>query len=71
MTQRDESNSEVPFVAVGVGEEAPWAHESLNCPDCGDGPLELQDSDPPGLSYISHCSKSWLRGPPDFDRIFR
>ena len=63
-------DSAVTFVAVGTGERAPWADRDLCCPACGAGPLELRDSNPPGLTFISHCGESWLRGQPDFDRIF-
>lgn len=62
--------SDLPYVAIGAGERAPWADLDLNCPVCGEGPLELQESNPPGLTFIKHCGKTWLRGQPDFDRIF-
>ena len=60
----------VPFVAIGAGEEAPWAGLDLNCPTCGTGPLELQEGDPVFkdtphslvLRYISHCGQTWMRG---------
>jgi hypothetical protein len=51
------------FVAIGAGERAPWEKLSLDCPTCGKGPLPLEDSVPAGLSFISHCGKSWMRGP--------
>lgn len=57
---------EPPMVVLTPGEPAPWADLSLNCPICGEGPLPLRDSDPPGLTYISHCGQSWLRGQPNF-----
>jgi len=50
-----------PFVAIGHGEKAPWSDLPNTCPVCG-AECELQDSDPPGLQYISHCGKTWLRG---------
>ena len=55
----------IPFVAIGAGERAPWADESLTCPVCGAGPLSLQESTGTGsikLRYITHCGKSWMRG---------
>lgn len=54
----------VPFVAVGAGEAPPWG-DDRRCPKCGAGPLELQDSKPPGLHFIKHCDQVWLRGPID------
>lgn len=62
-TAEAEGDEPVPYVAIGTGERAPWEGLSLNCPDCGEGPLPLEDSDPPLLSFISHCGKSWVRGP--------
>jgi len=70
LARESDPDDDVPFVAVGEGERAPWADEPLTCPECGAGPLELKDSDPPGLTYISHCGKSWLRGQPDFGATF-
>jgi hypothetical protein len=68
----DGGNEEtIPFTVIGAGERASFADLPLTCPECGAGPLELLDSEPPGLTYIKHCGKSWLRGQPDFDRIFR
>jgi hypothetical protein len=64
------SDDEVPFVAIGAGERAPWADEPLTCPKCGAGPLPLLNSDPPGLTFITHCGESWLRGQPDFGAMF-
>jgi hypothetical protein len=58
-----------PHVAIGEGERAPWADLDLTCPRCG-GECELKDSDPPGLPFISCCGQSWLRGQPDFKRLF-
>jgi hypothetical protein len=63
--------SEPPFVAIGAGERAPWADQPLTCPTCGAGPLDLRDSDPPGLTFISHCGRSWLRGQPDLQRLMK
>lgn len=48
-----------PFVAFSG--DPPWKDLGLTCPDCG-AECELKDSDPPGLQYISHCGKTWLRG---------
>lgn len=57
------SEHTVPFVAIGAGEPAPWSDLPLTCPTCGEGPLPLLDTDPPGLSYIKHCGGVWMRGP--------
>lgn len=57
------------FVSIGKGEKAPWADLDLTCPACG-AECELQQSDPPGLTYITHCGKSYLRGDPDFNAMF-
>lgn len=64
---------DVPFVAIGEGEEAPWANLDLSCPDCGGNPLPLEDSNPPGLSFIHcpMCDGTWLRGKPNFKRMFQ
>lgn len=61
----------VPVVAIGAGERAPWADMPPYCPQCGAGPLELGHSEPPGLTFISHCGKSWACGQPDFEVLFR
>jgi DNA-directed RNA polymerase subunit RPC12/RpoP len=65
-------SDEIPFVAVGAGERAPWADAGLACPKCGGPELELRDSDPPGLTYIKceRCGGSWLRGQPNFKSLF-
>ncbi len=66
---KQEIAGEVPYVAVGASERAPWADLPLHCPTCGEGPLVLQESTGSGMSgtgivlrYISHCGRSWLRG---------
>ncbi len=51
-----------PFVVIGDGENPPWGNDR-SCPTCGVKDLPLRDSDPPLLSYISHCGKTWVRGP--------
>lgn len=56
------TENEVPFVAVVNGEKPPWG-DDLTCPECGKPDLPLIDSEPPGLTAISHCGKTWLRGP--------
>ena len=62
--RQHDAEPEVPFVSVGARERAPWADLPLTCPECGAGPLELQQSTGSQivLSYIHHCGKSWLRG---------
>lgn len=61
--------SDIPFVAIGNGEKAPWADLPLTCPECGAGPLELEsttsDTGLITLHYIQHCNEAWLRGPLD------
>ncbi|MFB9378573.1 hypothetical protein ACFFVI_16545 [Kineococcus gynurae] len=59
---QDDAGHEVPFVAIGAGERAPWADLDLNCPRCGEGPLPLHDSKNGLLSFIYHCGQSWARG---------
>lgn len=65
---------EIPFVAVGKGEDAPWvkANLALSCPKCGGDELPLRDSEPPGLTFIKceRCEGVWLRGRPRFEEIF-
>lgn len=51
-----------PFVVVGNGEKPPWG-DDRDCPECGEPDLPLLGSEPPGLTYIKHCDKAWLRGP--------
>lgn len=65
---------DVPYVAIGAGEDAPWVRDNLDlaCPDCGGAELPLRDSDPPGLTFIKceGCGGLWLRGRPRFEEIF-
>lgn len=65
------NSNEPPFVAIGNGEDPPWIDLPLTCPECGAGPLPLRDSEPPGLTFISHCDKSWLRGPIRVGELFK
>lgn len=59
---RDAMRAALRFVAVGDGEAPPWG-DDRTCPTCGEPDLPLQDSTPPGLSFISHCGGAWARGP--------
>lgn len=54
MDATEENDDDIPYVAVGAGQRAPWADEPLTCPECGASPPPLLDSDPPGLRYITH-----------------
>ena len=57
-------NAELPFVAIGKGESAPWEDLPLTCPACGDlCQLQYTDPGPLVLGYIQHCGEVWLRGP--------
>ena len=56
-------SDEVPYTMIGGHGPVPWKDLPLTCPECGEGPLPLESSDPPMLSFIHHCGKSWLRGP--------
>ena len=57
------SNDEIPFVAIGAGEDPPWIELDNSCPICGEPNLPLLDSEPPLLTYIKHCGQAWVRGP--------
>lgn len=68
--RQEAEREDIPYVAIGAGEPAPWAHLDLNCPSCGEGPLPLQrsrhvDAERSGivLHFITHCGGTWLRGP--------
>lgn len=58
----------ISYVAVGHGEDPPWIDLPNTCPVCGQENLPLQQSNPPMLQFISHCGKSWMRGPLIGDR---
>lgn len=68
------ADDEIPYVAIGKGEDAPWvtANLDLSCPDCGGDELPLRDSEPPGLTFIKceGCGGTWLRGRPRFEEMF-
>lgn len=51
-----------PYVVVDDAENPPWGNDRT-CPVCGEKDLPLEDSDPPMLTFIKHCGKSWVRGP--------
>lgn len=61
LEEREEA-ADLPFMVIGNGDRPPWINESLDCPECGEKDLPLKDSTPPGLQFISHCGKSWMRG---------
>lgn len=57
-----------PFIAIGAGEKPPWGDLDDTCPLCG-AECERKDSIPPGLQYISHCGRTWLRGDIQFHSL--
>jgi hypothetical protein len=55
-----------PVTMVDDPDDPPWGSD-LDCPECGEGPLDLKtywsEGGAVGLSCISHCGGSWVRGP--------
>jgi hypothetical protein len=55
--------SKTPYVRFGNEQlaSAPNLGKTAKCPKCG-AEVQIENSEPPILQFITHCGKSWLVG---------